>query len=103
MPRRLRYTDDALADLDDARTWLTQPGSGPAARVKLSGIRADIRRLRQEPCLWPVVGTLGVRERPAAGGYRVFYKVSPDTGWNETAGDVLVLRVYGPGQFRDHP
>jgi hypothetical protein len=44
-----------------------------------------------------------VRELPAAGGHRVFYKVDPDTGSNKTAGDVLVPRVYGPGQSRDRP
>jgi hypothetical protein len=41
-----------------------------------------------------------VRELPIAGGYRVFYKVETDTGRDETAGDVRVLRVYGPGQDR---
>jgi hypothetical protein len=29
------------------------------------------------------------------------YRVVPDTGRNDTAGDVLVLRVFGPGQDRD--
>ena len=42
MPRRLSYTEKALDDLDAARRWLTQPGSGPAARRKLAAIRADI-------------------------------------------------------------
>lgn len=34
-------------------------------------------------------------------GHRVIYRVSPDTGSNSTAGDVQVLRVFGPGQSRD--
>ena len=34
------------------------------------------------------------------GGYRALYEVTPDTGHNETAGNVLVLRVFGPGQDR---
>jgi hypothetical protein len=29
------------------------------------------------------------------------YRVAPDTGRDETAGDVLVLRVFGPGQSRE--
>jgi hypothetical protein len=33
-------------------------------------------------------------------GHRVIYRVQPDTGLNATAGDVLVLRVFGPGQSR---
>jgi hypothetical protein len=28
----------------------------------------------------------------------VVYELHPDTGSNATAGDVLVLRVFGPGQ-----
>jgi hypothetical protein len=42
-----------------------------------------------------------VRELPCAGGYRAICEVSLDTGRNDTAGDVLVLRVFGPGQSRD--
>ena len=32
--------------------------------------------------------------------HRVIYRVQPDTGLSATAGDVLVLRVFGPGQSR---
>jgi len=31
----------------------------------------------------------------------VVYEVIPDTGRDTTAGDVTVLRVFGPGQSRD--
>jgi hypothetical protein len=41
-----------------------------------------------------------VRELPCDGGYRALYEVTPDTGRSETAGHVIVLRVYGPGQDR---
>ncbi len=34
-------------------------------------------------------------------GHRVIYEVVPDTGRNATAGNVTVLRVFGPGQSRD--
>jgi plasmid stabilization system protein ParE len=101
LARRLIYAQEARDDLEAARAWLTQPGSGPAARRKLAAIRADIRRLQQQPCLWPVGDRPGVRELPAVGGYRVFYKVEPDSGRGDTAGNVFVLRVYGPGQSRD--
>ncbi len=43
----------------------------------------------------------GVRELPRKGGYRALCRVRPDTSRNETAGDVLVLRVFGPGQSRE--
>jgi hypothetical protein len=41
-----------------------------------------------------------VRELPCPGGYRVLYRLDPDTGSNDTAGDIRVLRVFGPGQNR---
>jgi plasmid stabilization system protein ParE len=101
MPRRLSYTDEASDDLDAVRGWLTQPGSGPVARSRLAAIRAAINRLRQYPYLYPIGEHPGVRELPCSGGYRALYRVVPDTGRNDTAGDVVVLRVFGPGQLRD--
>lgn len=99
MARRLIYAQKAGDDLEATRGWLTQPGSGLVARRKLAAIRSDIRLLQQQPCLWPVGNHPGVRELPVAGGYQ-FYKVEPDTGRDDTAGDVRVLRIYGPGQAR---
>ncbi|MDR3535472.1 MAG: type II toxin-antitoxin system RelE/ParE family toxin [Acetobacteraceae bacterium] len=101
MPRKLRYTHRALADLDAIRLWQTQPGAGLAAVRQLIAIRAAIRRLRQDPCLHPCGDHPGVRELPCEGGYRVLYQVDPDTGRSASAGDVMVLRVFGPGQSRD--
>jgi len=101
VPRELRYTDKALADLDAITSWLTQPGAGPAARRRLTAVWVAIERLREQPCLHPVGQHRGLRELPCAGGYRALYRVTPDTGRDETAGDVRVLRVFGPGQSRD--
>ena len=100
LPRRLRYTNRALADLDAIRGWLTQPGAGSAAQRSLAAIRATIRRLRLYPCLHPPGQHPGIRELPCDAGYRALYRVIPDTGFSETSGDVLVLRVFGPGQDR---
>ena len=101
MPRRLIYASRALADLDAVQRWQTQPGSGRAAIRRLKAIRGAIRRLKQHPCRYPVGQYAGVRELPRDGGYRALYRVIPDTGRDETAGDVRVLRVFGPGQSRD--
>jgi plasmid stabilization system protein ParE len=90
LPRRLIYAPRALDDLDAIYRWQTQPGSGAAA----------IRRLKQHPCRYPVGQHPGVRELPSE-GYRVMYRVVPDTGRDETAGDIRVLRAFGPGQSRD--
>ena len=100
MPRALIYAPEALADLEEATIWLTQPGSGLRAWRRLAAIRGTIERLSEHPCLWPVGQHGGVRELPCEGGYRALYEVHPDTGDDDTAGDVLVLRVYGPGQDR---
>jgi hypothetical protein len=64
-------------------------------------IRAAINRLKQRPCLYPIGQHPGVRGLPCNGGYQALYEVLPDTGRDETAGNVLVLRVFGPGQSRD--
>jgi plasmid stabilization system protein ParE len=100
LARSLIYAPRALADLSEIKGWLTQPGSGARSRRRLAAIRAAINRLRGNPCLYPNGQHPGVRELPCEGGYRALYRVDPDTGRNETAGDVRVLRVFGPGQDR---
>ena len=100
MPRRLTYTQTARDDLAGVRLWLTQLGSGPVARQRLAAIRVDAENLRQHPCLYPLGRHPGVRGRPCTGGYRVLHEIDPDTGRDGTAGDVRVLRVFGPGQDR---
>jgi len=100
VPRTLSLTDKALADLEAAENWLTQLGSGPAAWARLDAILSVIEGLRDHPCRWPRGLHPGVPERLCAGGWRAFHEVDPDTGRDETAGDVRVLRVYGPAQDR---
>lgn len=100
MPRALVYSDKALADLDAARGWLSQPGAGQTAQRRLAAIWTAIERLRTYPCRHPFGRHRGVRELGCGGGYRVLYRVKPDTGRHDTSGDVLVLRVFGPGQDR---
>jgi plasmid stabilization system protein ParE len=97
LPRELDYTDKALADLEAIRGWLTQPGAGPAAGRRLAAVWAAIERLRQHPCRYAAGQHPGVRELACDGGYRALYEVIADTGCDQTAGDVRVLRVFGPG------
>lgn len=101
MLRRLIYAPRARNDLEAITRWLTQPGSGPRAQRRLAAIWAAIERLREYPCRYPVGQHRGVRELPCDGGCRALYRLHPDTGRDETAGDVQVLRVFGPGQSRD--
>ena len=100
MPRELLYTDAALADLDAIKLWLTQPGAGPRSRRRLAAIWSAIERLRQHPGVYPDGQHPGIRELPCDGGYPALYRVDSDTGRDATAGDVRVLRVFGPGQDR---
>ena len=99
MPRKLRYADEAAGDLDAIARWQTQPGSGTAGARRVRAIRAAIRGLKQNPCLYARGADPGTRELPCE-GHRVVYAVEPDTGDNATAGDVTVLAVFGPGQAR---
>jgi plasmid stabilization system protein ParE len=101
--RRVILAPRARDDIEAARRWLMQPGSGPAAWHKLDAMITAIEELRDHPCRFPVGSHPGARELPCAGGYRAVYRVIPDTGRDETSGDVRVLRVYGPGQDRRRP
>jgi len=100
MQRTLTVTAAALKDIEAARKWLRQPGAGPAAAARLTRIRAAIGDLRVTPCRWPEGEHPGVRERPIE-GHMIMYEVHPDTGDDRTAGDVAILRVFGPHQLRE--
>jgi plasmid stabilization system protein ParE len=100
VPRHLRLTDDAEADLLTMRRWNTQPGAGPMAKKRVDAILNAIERLRDQPCLYPKGRKPGTRVLVCR-GHCVVYTVNPDTDSSATAGDVLVLRVLGPGQSRD--
>jgi len=97
--RRLIVADAATEDLASIRVWLRQPGAGSRAARRLLQILTAIHELRTAPCLWPLGEHAGVRER-AVEGYMVMYNVQPDTSDNATAGDVEIIRVFGPGQLR---
>jgi plasmid stabilization system protein ParE len=97
LTRKVTTSKAAAEDVRAARTWLNQPGSGRRARSRFEQIRSAIKELRNTPCLWAVGDQPPYRER-VAGEYVIVYEVSPDTGNNQTAGDVEVIRVFGPGQ-----
>ena len=78
-----------------------RPNQDQGQRRGVQRIRAAIKRLKQDPCLYPVGDRPGIREMPSEAGHRVFYKVVPDTGRSATAGDGYILRVFGPGQSRE--
>ena len=99
MPRRVSLTDEAIDDLGAIRGWQFQRGSGIAAKRRVKAILNTIEQLRRFPCLYARGDRPGTRE-VSSEGHRIIYAVDPDTGQNADAGDVTVLRVFGPGQSR---
>ena len=99
MPRVVRLAPRARHDMSAIRRWQMQPGSGAAARRRVLAILDAIDRLAEFPCLGAVGDHPGRREISCQ-GHRIIYRVAPDTLDNATAGDVLVLRVFAPGQDR---
>jgi plasmid stabilization system protein ParE len=97
--RRVSLSDQAAVDLHAIYLWQSQPGSGAAAKRRLQAIRDTIERLRHHPCLYARGDQPGTREVWSE-GHCLVYVVDPDTGRNADAGDVTVLRVFGPGQSR---
>jgi plasmid stabilization system protein ParE len=96
----VELTDDAEADIGAMRRWNTQPGAGPMAKKRIKTVLAAIRQLARNPCLYAKGDIPGTREMIIE-DHVVVYEVDPDTGRSRTAGNVLVLRVFGPGQSRN--
>ncbi len=99
MPRKVTTSPEAAAGFKGARRWLLQPGSGQDGRVKWERLKQARRDLRVSPCMGGTADPEhnGLRRRAVA-GFRLIYRVEPDTNSNETAGDMRVLALFGPGQ-----
>jgi plasmid stabilization system protein ParE len=97
--RKLDYSPLALRDLVQMRRWLNQPRAGAKAKARARKIVKAAKALKSDPVIWPKGDEPGTRERVVE-EYVVVYSVDPDTNDRLTAGDVYVLRIYGPGQNR---
>lgn len=86
----------ARSDLVRHRAWLTQPGSGLRARLRLSRISRALVELQFSPLRWPQGPYRAVRER-FVDGYTIRYVV------DESAMVVTILRIFGPYQDRATP
>jgi plasmid stabilization system protein ParE len=84
------------------RSYLTQPGAGPAAKARIEAITAAIRDLGEFPLVWPKGEVPGTRERVVA-EHIIVFEVDNDIGAGSVVGDITVLRVLGPGQNRRFP
>ena len=87
----LIVTERARRDLDQAKTWLTQPGSGLRGRSRYAALLEAMNGLKAAPNRWPFGDNANVRERVCE-SYRFFYE------WSEEARIVTILRIYAPFQ-----
>ena len=55
-------------------------------------------RLLDNPYLGARVAGRSQTRQLAVSGYRLIYTVEPDTGDADTAGDIVIIAVLGPGQ-----
>lgn len=99
MPRALTLAPKAQADLEAIRAYAAAWGNPQAEEKLRARLVAALEDLLDAPCRWPVHDHAQVREKPV-GDYRIMYEVVNDTGDNETAGDVEVLRIFHARQDR---
>jgi plasmid stabilization system protein ParE len=103
MAREVSMSRNALRAFQPARDWLLQPGSKRQGARKWDAMRQVRRRLRDNP----YIGSqdLGQPQYRAivVSGYRIVYRVSPDTADSRTAGDVVMLRIFSPRQEANWP
>lgn len=98
--RALFLSEAAVDDIAGIYRWYTQPGAGAAAARRVRAIRSAIRGLIEYPCRFRRGQHPGSRELITQ-NHVVVYELHPDTGDDSTAGDVFIVRVFGPGQSRD--
>lgn len=81
------------------RAWYSQPGAGPKAQARIARILDAIEDLRERPTRSAKGKAPGTRTRLVE-EHRIVYRVSNDTGDDDTAGDVQIVRIWRPGQNR---
>lgn len=90
---RLEFTARARRDLNSAKSWLMQPGSGRKAHNRYVAILRALLDLRHHPLRWAPAEHMGVRKLSVE-DYIILYQISGD---DEV---VTVLRIFGPYQDR---
>ena len=88
---RVEFTARARKDLQAAKQWLTQPGSGRRSHGRYLGMLNAIADLTASPHRWPASDHVGFRKRSIE-GYLVIYSID---GGRQT---VTIRRIFSPGQ-----
>ena len=96
MKRRVVLSPPAQDDTERIRAWFLQPGSGAIAHTRLMKLEATIAALGVFPKAHKPGPNAGSRLLISQ-GHKVLYEIAPDAAGAET-GDVIILRIFGPGQ-----
>lgn len=91
MPRKVVISRSARADLNDARRWLLQPGSGAQGRARWIALRDAPGALVELPYKGAPAPEQPRLRQLVVSEYRVIYRVQPDTGHSGTAGNTRIL------------
>ena len=98
MIRPVLLTPGALAAFEEARAWLMQCGAGKRGRDRWEALRKAPDTLALNAYRgWEDDEQPG-RRQIVVSGYRLLYRIAPDTGDSEAAGVVLILALFVPGQ-----
>ncbi|PWC53403.1 type II toxin-antitoxin system RelE/ParE family toxin [Azospirillum sp. TSO22-1] len=89
----------ATRDLGQIRAWYSQPGAGPRAKRKATAIVRALRELERYPYIGTPSDEPGLHERVVE-EHTIIYRVRDDMVAAEVAGDILVIRIWQPGQDR---
>jgi plasmid stabilization system protein ParE len=98
MRREIFISLPAQSGFSNALNWLTQDGARPTAWQKWLALRDAPDALLDFPYRGRPSPDFKGRRQLSVSGYRIIYVVHPDTGDRETAGNVFILAVLGPGQ-----
>lgn len=75
---RVRYTDTALAELDELLAYIARENSTAAGKVA-KAIERSVDWIVKRPLMWPVVYSENVRSKLVLGyQYRIFHEVDGD-------------------------
>jgi plasmid stabilization system protein ParE len=103
MARKVTTSPEALLGFDEAKKWLCQPGAGKIGLRRWQAIRDALRQLMRHPYIAPASPEIPDHRQLVVSGYRLIYQVNPDTGDSQTAGDVRIVAIFGPGQSTKWP
>jgi hypothetical protein len=96
--RKVTIAPDAIVAFAKAKTWLCQPVSGATGKKRWAALNEARLSLEHHPHLGGESRDHPEHRQLVVSGYRLVYQVASDTGDAMTAGDVVIVALFGPGQ-----